>query len=75
MAARAPLCSLLFRYSRTEQNEGALAREDKPRAKTIPMNRREHLAPTVGLDIKHQSHHTSFSVPVAVFNPIPSRFY
>ena len=55
---RAPLCSLLFRYSQTENNEGALAREDKPRIKTTLVNRREHLAPTVGLDIKHQSHHT-----------------
>ena len=64
MAARAPLCSLIFRYSQTEQNKGALAREDKPRAKTIPVNRREHLAPTVGHDIKHQSRYTSFSVPV-----------
>ena len=41
-AARARLCSLLFRYSQTEQNKGALARDDKPRAKTIPVNRREH---------------------------------
>ena len=40
-AARAPLCSLLFRYSQTEQNEGALAREDKPRTKTTLVNRRE----------------------------------
>jgi len=32
-AARASLCSLLFRYSQTEQDEGALAREDKPRIK------------------------------------------
>jgi len=29
-------------------NEGALARKDKPRAKTIPVNRPEDLAPTVG---------------------------
>jgi len=48
MAARAPLCSLLFRYSQMEQNEGVLAREDKPRIKTTLVNRREHLAPTVG---------------------------
>jgi len=47
-AARAPLCSLLFRYSQTEQNEGALAREDKTRIKTTQVNWREHLAPTVG---------------------------
>jgi len=31
-----------FQVSRTENNEGALAYEDKPRAKTIPVNRREH---------------------------------
>jgi len=42
-AARAPLCPLLFRYSQTEQNEGALAREDKPRTKTTLVNRREQL--------------------------------
>ena len=41
MAARAPLCPLLFRYSQTEQNEGAPAREDKPRTKTHPVNRRK----------------------------------
>jgi len=48
MAERAPLCSLLFRYSQTEQNKGALAREDKPRLKMTQVNRWEHLAPTVG---------------------------
>ena len=42
-AARAPLRPLLFRYSQTEQNEGALAREDKPRAKTVPVNWREQV--------------------------------
>jgi len=32
-----------FRYPWTEQDEGALARRGKPRAKTIPVNRPEHL--------------------------------
>ena len=43
----APLFTSI-RYSQTEQDEGALAREDRPRAKTIPVSRTEHLAPTVG---------------------------
>jgi len=43
-----------------ELNEGALDREKKPRIKTTQVNRREHLAPTVGPDIKHQSHYTVF---------------
>ena len=38
-----PFVHFFFRYSQTEQNEGALAREDKPRAKTIPVNRREQI--------------------------------
>ena len=42
-AARAPLCSLLFRYLQTERNEGAIAREEKPRTKTTLVNRREQL--------------------------------
>jgi len=42
-AARAPLCSLLFSGFFGGANEGALARKDKPRAKTIPVNRPEHL--------------------------------
>ena len=46
-AARAPLCSLLFRYLQTERNEGAIAREDKPRTKTTLVNRREHYSSEV----------------------------
>ena len=53
-----------FQVSQTEHNEGALAHEDQLHAKTIPVNRLEHLAPTVRRDIKHQSHYTSFPVPV-----------
>ena len=30
-----------FRYSQTKQDEGALAHKEKPRAKTIPVNRPE----------------------------------
>ena len=41
-AARAPLCSLLFSGVFDGANEDALARKDKPRAKTIPVNRPEH---------------------------------
>ena len=41
-ATRAPLCSLLFSGVFDGANEGALARKDKPRAKTIPVNRSEH---------------------------------
>jgi len=37
-----------FQVLQTDPNEGVLARKDKPRAKTIPVNRPEHLAPTVG---------------------------
>ena len=37
----APLCSLLFSSVFDGANEGALARKDKPRAKTIPVNRPE----------------------------------
>jgi len=55
MAVRAPLCSLLFRYSQTEQNEGALARKDKPRAKTVPVNRREHIM-SISSNIEPQSY-------------------
>ena len=32
-----------FRYSQTEQDEGALARKDKPRVKTISVNRPEQI--------------------------------
>jgi len=44
MAARAPLCPLLFRYSQTEQHKDTLAREDKLRTKTTLVNRREQHA-------------------------------
>jgi len=66
-AARAPLCSLLFRYSETEQNEGALAREDKPRIKTTQINRREQFSTPFSQAILETALPNTFTGPKVTF--------
>ena len=57
-----------FRYSQTEQDEGALARRDKPHAKTIPVNRREQ-RPSTHLDGYHPSSGVNITL---IFHKFPS---
>ena len=55
-AARAPFCPLLFRYSQTEQNEGALARTTCATHKDTFGQPARTFGAHRGADLKHQSH-------------------
>jgi len=58
-AARAPICSLLCRCSRITEKGVSLVDGQGRTERRTQVNRQEHLAPTVGHDLKHQSHHNN----------------